>query len=208
MGTLLVGLVLGMRHATDPDHVLAISTIISRSPRLRRAVRVGVVWGVGHTLTVLAVGALMVLGGVIVPARAAQGMDLLVALMLIVLGIASLRARVAKPDAAPSLAEGVLVSPLRPFLVGIVHGLAGSAGVTLLALATIPDRAGALVYLVLFGVGTVVGMLLVTAGIALPLVYAGKVSLRLPTVVARASGLLSVVAGVAFAGESLGFLRL
>ncbi|MGH7437605.1 MAG: high-affinity nickel-transport family protein, partial [Polyangiaceae bacterium] len=83
IGTVLLGLVLGMRHATDPDHVLAIGAIISRNPRVGRAVGIGVVWGVGHTLTVLAVGVLILLCGVTVPPRAAGAMDLLVALMLV-----------------------------------------------------------------------------------------------------------------------------
>jgi len=207
MGTLLLGLILGMRHATDPDHVLAISTMISRNPRLGRALRTGVVWGVGHTLTVLVVGVLMVLYGVTVPPRAVAAMDLIVAIMLVCLGAVSLRARIASPNDTPTIAEGIVISPVRPFVVGIIHGLAGSAGLTLFALTTIPSRAGALAYLGLFGVGTVLGMILVTAGIAFPLKYAGKVSIRLPGLVSRAAGLLSVIAGIAFAVLGLGLAR-
>jgi hypothetical protein len=147
--TLMLGLLLGMRHATDPDHVLAIGTLVSRDPRLGRAVRMGVIWGVGHTLTVMVVGVLMLLCGIEVPPRAASAMDLLVACMLMGLGAASLRARFIAPGARQAVAEGVLVSPLRPLVVG----LAGSAGVTLLALASISDRFAALLYLSLFGVG-------------------------------------------------------
>ena len=202
-GTLLLGLILGMRHATDPDHVLAISTMVSRDPRLGRAVRMGLFWGVGHTMTVLGVGVLMLLCGVTVPPRAVRAMDLAVALMLIGLGVASLRARIAAPDATPSLAEGILVSPVRPLLVGIVHGLAGSASVTLLALTTIPDKAGALFYLGLFGVGTVAGMLVITGGFALSLTFSGNVSRSLPRLVTRLSGALSVTAGIVFAAQSL-----
>jgi high-affinity nickel-transport protein len=204
VGTLALGLVLGMRHATDPDHVLAISTIVSRDPGIGRAVRIGVVWGFGHTLTVLGVGGLMLICGVTVPRRAAVTMDLIVALMLVGLGAASLRGRVVTPHGPPSPAEAALVSPIRPLLVGIVHGLAGSAGVTLLALATVANRGEAVVYLGLFGFGTVVGMMLVTIGIALPLACAKRLSAHLPAFVVRASGVLSVGAGIFLAAQSLG----
>ncbi|WP_394832227.1 high-affinity nickel-transport family protein [Pendulispora rubella] len=200
-GTLLLGLVLGMRHATDPDHVLAIGTILSRDPRLPRALHMGLFWGLGHTLTVFAVGALMLIGRVTVPPNAVLAMDLAVAAMLIVLGVVSLKSRA--PAAMPSRAQDLLLSPARPFVVGIVHGLAGSAAITLLALSTIGDRGFAFAYLALFGLGTVAGMMLITVLIAFPLKFAGKVSERVPRLIARGSGVLSVMAGLAFAAQSL-----
>jgi len=202
-GTLLLGLVLGMRHATDPDHVLAISTIISRDPRVLRAVRTGMFWGLGHTLTVVVVGTLMLLCHVTVPPRAVLIMDLLVAVMLIALGAVGLRARAVHP-AVHSRAANLLASPIRAFAVGIVHGLAGSAAITLLALATIGSRTQAMGYLALFGVGTVAGMMLITIAIAIPLTYAAeKVSNRMPLLIARVSGALSIAAGLAFATRSI-----
>lgn len=203
MTILLLGLILGMRHAMDPDHVLAIGTIVSRDPRLGRAVGTGAFWGLGHTLTVLVVGTLMLLGGVTVPARAVLFMELAVALMLVVLGVMSFRPLPATSPASPPIAEGFLVSRLRPLIVGMIHGLAGSAALTLLALTTIPGRAGALAYLGLFGVGTVAGMMLITLAIALPLSLAGRRSSRAPRWIARASGALSVLAGLAFAVQTL-----
>src|SRR5690349_12750051 len=89
--TLLLGFALGLRHATDPDHVVAMSTIVTRDPRLRRAIGTGASWGIGHTVTVLVVGLLMLVGGVRVPEKAVALMDLTVAAMLIGLGLAALR---------------------------------------------------------------------------------------------------------------------
>ncbi|WXB12561.1 high-affinity nickel-transport family protein [Pendulispora albinea] len=196
-----------MRHATDPDHVLAISTIVSRDPRVRRAVRTGMFWGLGHTLTVIGVGAAMLMGRLTVPPGAVLAMDLLVALMLVVLGAVGLRARpvthAAEHAKLPAGAR-LLASPLRAFAVGIVHGLAGSAAVTLLALTTIGDRGRALAYLALFGVGTVAGMMLITLAIAVPLTFAAeRMSQRMPLWIARASGALSIAAGLTFAVRSL-----
>lgn len=196
--TLVLGLVLGLRHATDPDHVVAMGTIVTRDPQLRRAIVTGAWWGVGHTVTVLCVGLLMLIGGVRVPDRATTAMELLVAAMLVVLGAVALRtSRVDPPAVAPArLGERLLVSPLRPLLIGLVHGLAGSAALTLVALATIHDTRGALLYLVLFGVGTVVGMLAITTLLAVSLRWVGARSARLPFWIARVSGTLSVAAGL------------
>lgn len=202
--TLLLGLALGLRHATDPDHVVAMGTIVTRDPHLRRAIGTGIFWGVGHSLTVVLVGALMLLGGVHVPESIASLMDLAVAAMLLLLGVIALRTRstdvgIGGRERSPGLSERILVSPLRPFLVGIVHGLAGSAAMTLLALATIPYERGALVYLVLFGAGTILGMVGITVVLAYSLRWLGARSTSVPIWLARASGSLSVIAGVLLA---------
>jgi hypothetical protein len=201
--TLLLGLLLGLRHATDPDHVVAMGTIVTRDPHLRRAVGTGVFWGIGHTVTVLVVGLLMLVGGIRVPERVVSLMDLAVAAMLVALGIVALRTRQVVSTDAPRLGERILMSPVRPLLVGIVHGLAGSAAMTLVALATIPDERGALLYLGLFGAGTVLGMLAITTILALSLRWVGGRSLSIPVWIARVSGALSVVAGVLVASRAL-----
>jgi ABC-type nickel/cobalt efflux system permease component RcnA len=87
LGIALLGLLLGMRHATDPDHVIAVTAILSRERRLAAATRIGVVWGVGHTLTVLAVGAAMITFKLAVPARLGLAMEFAVAVVLILLGL-------------------------------------------------------------------------------------------------------------------------
>jgi hypothetical protein len=201
--TLLLGLLLGLRHATDPDHVVAMGTIVTRDPHLRRAVGTGVFWGIGHTVTVLVVGLFMLVGGIRVPERVVSLMDLAVAAMLVALGIVALRTRQVVSTDAPRLGERILMSPVRPLLVGIVHGLAGSAAMTLVALATIQDERGALLYLGLFGAGTVLGMVAITTILALSLRWVGARSLSIPVWIARVSGALSVVAGILVASRAL-----
>lgn len=173
-------------------------TIVTREPHLRRAIATGVWWGVGHTVTVLAIGLLMLMGGVRVPERATSAMELLVAAMLVVLGVVALRTSRAAPapDVAPRLGERFLISPLRPLLIGLAHGLAGSAALTLVALATIQDTRGAMLYLALFGVGTVLGMVVITTILGVSLRWIGSRSVRLPVWIARVSGSLSVAAGL------------
>src|SRR5580658_2046150 len=85
-----LGFVLGMRHATDPDHVIAVSTIVSRQRSIRHAAVIGCLWGLGHTITILAVGSAIILFGLVIPARVGLTMELSVGLMLILLGLLNL----------------------------------------------------------------------------------------------------------------------
>ena len=91
LGIALLGLLLGTRHATDPDHVVAVTTILSRERRLLTAMRIGAIWGLGHTVTVLAVGVGIIIFKLAIPARIGLGMEFAVALMLILLGVSSVR---------------------------------------------------------------------------------------------------------------------
>ena len=186
-----LGFFLGMRHATDADHVVAVTTIVSRERDLRMATLTGFLWGVGHSLTVVAVGAAIVLFNLTIANRVSLGMELSVAAMLVMLGLLNITAFLnfrpsglaaaggevgagarpraqswglrahtsARPcargaSASPrSHAGGVARSPLRPVaavsyarpvVVGMVHGLAGSAAVTLLVVAVVRDPNGRL----------------------------------------------------------------
>jgi len=206
---LLLGFFLGMRHATDPDHVIAVMTIVARQRRVGAAALIGVLWGIGHTLTMVAVGGAIIVFGVVIPPRLGLTMELSVALMLILLGLLNVAGimrwitAIATPvhvhphrhgdyahshghtPAAHGHAEddtpiarldrrlgGLgLYQMLRPLVVGVVHGLAGSAAVALLVLATIPDPWWGIAYLVVFGAGTIAGMMLITAATALPFTY-------------------------------------
>src|SRR5258705_11600321 len=159
---LALGFLLGMRHATDPDHVVAVTTIVSQQRSLARAARTGVLWGIGHTATILLVGGAIIvlkvqLSGI--PPRLGLSLELAVAIMLVVLGLLTLAGGERR----------VADSTARPITVGFVHGLAGSAAVaTLPQVALIPDPLWAVGYLAVFGVGTIAGMLLVTVSIAAP----------------------------------------
>lgn len=236
-----VGFFLGMRHATDPDHVIAVTTIVSRQEKIGRAALTGIFWGVGHTLTIVAVGAAIILFGLVIPARVGLSMELSVGLMLVILGVVNVAAflRTARsiagdqpaatthshahshgdyihthphqhaPETHPHESDTTPLArmdqlfgrisfyrQLRPVLVGIVHGLAGSAAVALLVLATIRDPRWAVAYLLVFGVGTVAGMMLITMSIASAFRFFGRRYSNFSARLALASGILSLAFGL------------
>jgi len=241
-----------MRHATDPDHVIAVSTIVSRERSVLRAGLIGVLWGCGHTLTIAIVGSAIILFGVVIPPRAGLTMEFSVGLMLILLGVLNLtgamkwlsekfspshprvtgthahihehdhhlhfhwhshsetRDHHAESLGTPAWLRGPfgslgLFHALRPLLVGIVHGLAGSAAVALLVLTTIREPKWAFLYLLIFGIGTIAGMMLITAALALPFSFAGNRFGWLNRSLVLGSGLLSLCFGI-FVCYDVGFV--
>lgn len=247
------GFFLGMRHATDADHVIAVSTIVSRERKMSSAALLGMFWGVGHSLTIFFVGGTIILFGIVIPPRLGLAMEFSVALMLIILGSMNLtgilrwiRGNVtadhqhehgihdhphrhgdyvhshphrhapeihgheesATPQAWLDRVFGKmgLYQILRPIVVGIVHGLAGSAAVALLVLTTIHEPLTALAYLLVFGLGTIAGMMLITAAIALPFAYSAGRFASANRHLALASGLLSLFFGL-FLAYRIGFVE-
>jgi high-affinity nickel-transport protein len=198
LAILALGFVLGMRHATDSDHVLAVSTIVSRARTPLAALWVGALWGLGHSATILTVGGAIVLFGWVIPPRLGLSMEMSVAVMLVVLGVINLSGAISSIRRTAHGHEHPAEPPesaaprgkLRPLLVGVVHGLAGSAAVALLVLATIKTATTALLYLAIFALGTVAGMMLLTLLMSLPI---SALSRRFP----KAEVSLSRVAGVA-----------
>jgi ABC-type nickel/cobalt efflux system permease component RcnA len=220
VGIVLLGLFLGMRHSTDPDHVVAVSTIASRERSVGQGALIGMLWGMGHTLTIFLVGSGIILFGLVIPPRVGLSMEFSVALMLILLGVLNLTGALrwlterfapanrnmtretANAGAVRNTAQNSLdrlmsrygsYQVFRPFIIGLVHGLAGSAAVALLVLSTIRSPLWAIAYLLVFGLGTIIGMMLMTSAIAAPLAYSGR---RF----ARAGGYLSTVSGLVSAG--------
>ena len=244
---LFLGFFLGMRHATDADHVVAIATIVSRERSMAGSALIGAAWGVGHTITVMAVGTAIIVFGVVIPPRLGMSMEFAVGVMLVVLGVLTLTGmgRVARaaygharlpggqerdlhdhlhthgdylhrhqhghgPGAHGHAEEHTplgrldrsglgrisFYSWLRPFVVGLVHGLAGSAAVALMILSIIREPVAALGYLLLFGLGTIVGMMLITLILSAPFAFTAvnlpKFNWRLRV----ASGLVSCSFGV------------
>jgi high-affinity nickel-transport protein len=196
---LALGFLLGMRHATDPDHVVAVTTIVSQQRSLARAARTGVLWGLGHTATILLVGGAIIvlkvrLSGI--PPRLGLSLEFAVAVMLVVLGLLTLAAGERR----------VVDSTARPITVGFVHGLAGSAAVaTLPQVALIPDPLWAVGYLGVFGAGTIAGMLLITASIAAPSLLAMRRFAGMNRTLRIMSGVVSIVFGL-FLAHRIGFV--
>jgi high-affinity nickel-transport protein len=244
---LALGFFLGMRHATDADHVVAVTTIVTRQREIVAAAITGLLWGLGHTLTLVAVGAAIILFNLAIPNWIGVGMELSVGVMLIVLGLFNVAAffnlrpgvwRGAgpgaselihshahshgdyvhthphghSPDAHPHrpdqtplaaidrrLGRSPLYGYARPIIVGIVHGLAGSAAVTLIVLAAVREPGWAVGYLLVFGVGTIAGMMLITVSIASAFRFAGVGSAMATRRLGLVSGVASILFGLAFA---------
>ncbi|HEX8708865.1 MAG TPA: hypothetical protein VF723_11525 [Pyrinomonadaceae bacterium] len=191
-----LGFVFGLKHATEVDHVVAVSAIVSEQRNLLRSALIGALWGAGHTAALIVVGILVLGLRITIPARVAPWLEFGVALMIIGLGasalIRALRRRAAmhihrhshdnlthvhlhfheREDAAASAAptheHAVSRLGFKPFLVGAMHGLAGSSALTLLILAQLDSTVLGLVYLGVFGIGSICGMLLMSGLIGLP----------------------------------------
>ncbi len=227
LSVLLVGLLLGVQHATEADHLAAVATLATRSGTLGQALRQGIAWGVGHTLTLLAfAGAMLVLGQAISPAWE-QGLESAVGAMLVLLGVDVLwrlkRERIhfhvhehLRADAAPlrpfhahghrgegshsASAHGRAQAPRWPWralLVGVMHGLAGSAALVLLSLKAAPTAALGLGYIALFGLGSIAGMALLSTVVALPLRATARNLGKLHLGMQVAVGLASIGLGLA-----------
>jgi hypothetical protein len=193
--TFVTSLMLGMRHATDPDHVVAMTTIVSRERSVSKAAGIGALWGIGHTITLLLVGGAIIAFKIAFNARLGLSLELAVAVMLIVLGLLNL---------FDVRAGARVISASRPFFVGIVHGLAGSAGAALLIVPLIDDPRWAALYLLTFGLGTVVGMTLVTLTLAVPALLASAHVPSFQRSLRLASGAVSVVFGL-YLAQKIGF---
>ncbi|HZQ20679.1 MAG TPA: high-affinity nickel-transport family protein [Terriglobales bacterium] len=243
LSIIALGFFLGMRHATDPDHVIAVTTIVTRERQILKSAWIGAFWGIGHTFTIFMVGAAIILFNVVIPPRLGLSMELAVGFMLILLGVINIAAffrnvpvtlaESAYTDAhAPDSSELVhshahrhgdyvhshphshgeiehthsktpvawldrvfssytAYRPLRPLVIGLVHGLAGSAAVALLVLASIRDPRWAVAYLLVFGVGTIAGMMVITMSIASTFHFA-RGRQKFLQQLAMASGVLSL----------------
>lgn len=218
----VLGFLMGLRHAFEGDHLAAVASLATRSRTLRSGVWQGAAWGLGHTLTLLLVGGTCLVLGRAVPERWAQGLELAVGLMLLALGLDVLRrarrARVhihvhqhgdgtAHVHAHRHEAEAVHDRdrhlhqhpdrlPLRALAVGLVHGMAGSAALFLLTLQTVPSLALGFAYIAVFGVGSVLGMALLSAAIMVPLRAGSRLVARLQSGLEAAVGVATVAMGL------------
>jgi ABC-type nickel/cobalt efflux system permease component RcnA len=222
LGGVLLGLVVGVRHAFEPDHLAAVSTLVTDARGAKRGALLGAVWGIGHTLAVVAVGLVLIAAGALVPASVERGFELAVAFMLIGLGVRAIvraardgqRGAVSQHSHGPAHGSGhrrhahpapegghvhVGRSTLawRPLAIGVIHGLAGSGGLTALVFAELPSDGARILYMVLFGAGSVAGMALASglAGMSLARVARAPETMRR---VGALAGALSIIVGVAW----------
>lgn len=216
----LLGIALGMRHAVEPDHLAAVSTLATEQRSPRAGFALGALWGLGHTFSLLVVGGTLALLGAQMPAALAAGFELLVAVMIVLLGLRALKRSLleGRQGQASTHSHGGLThthaAPLehlhwrswtfatRPLLVGVLHGLAGSGALTALVLAELATTRERLLYILLFGGGSIVGMAFLTGLAGVPLMRLARVP-RLAAGLLATSGILSVCIGLWWAVASL-----
>lgn len=218
------GFLLGLRHALDVDHLAAVSTILSQRKSLTGASMIGALWGLGHTASLLTVALVVIALGTQIPPRLEQVLELGVALMLIGLGLNLLRTVWrggavhlhshahhghvhyhphvhATEEAHATAAHHHPPVGRKPFFVGMVHGLAGSAGLMLAVLATIQQPALAVVYVVIFGIGSIGGMVAMSLLLSVPLAIAGERLRHSDRAVRTCAAMASVLVGLMLAWE-------
>ncbi|WP_018132284.1 HoxN/HupN/NixA family nickel/cobalt transporter [Effusibacillus pohliae] len=196
LSVLAVAFVLGIKHATEPDHVIAVSTVASRTKRLGSACLAGVFWGIGHTATLFSIGMILLLLKQEIPEKWAMSLEFLVGAMIVYLGVGSVFSYKKRKIHVHPHAHGEVVhnhfhshertethnhphqdvSYAKSLIIGLVHGLAGSAGMVLLTMSTVTSVWQAAVYILIFGAGTVLGMFLCTMMIGIPFVLSAKKS--------------------------------
>ncbi len=222
-GILLLGLLLGMKHAMEADHVAALATLATRSRSVGLTVRMGALWGLGHTLTLMACGGIVLFMDSVMPQRLAQGLEFAVGVMLVLLGADVLHrvvterihfhvhrhasdhvhlhahshaGELAPHNSSQHQHKHPQGFPLRALLVGMMHGMAGSAALILLTLETLHSTWLGLLYIALFGFGSMLGMALLSVVIAIPLRYSASVLGLLHNGFKALIGVASVALGV------------
>jgi len=166
-----LGLGLGARHALEPDHLAAVSGLAAEAPGPRRGMLVGALWGAGHTAALLACGLAVAVAAAEIPAAVARAFELLVAAMLIVLGGRAVYRAAREPGREP---RALALHRHRPLAVGAVHGLAGSGALTALVMAELPTMPARLLFMALFGVGSIAAMSVVSGLAGVPLARLGR----------------------------------
>ncbi|MCF7621263.1 MULTISPECIES: urease accessory protein UreH [Bacillaceae] len=188
---LAIGFVLGIKHALEPDHIIAVSTIASQSKKIWKSSLAGLFWGIGHTLTLLVFGVILILFKNEIPEAWTMSLEFLVGIMLVYLGITTIFSwkQTKRHDHTGR------ATYLKSMLVGIVHGLAGSAAMVLLTLSTIDAAWQGAIYIIIFGVGTCIGMLLFTTILSIPFVTSSS-SKKVNLLLIRLTGVISTLFGI------------
>ena len=225
--TLVLGFALGMKHALDADHVVAVSTIVSQYRNPLKATLVGIFWGIGHTTTLLLVGIAVIVFKLVIPDQLALSMEFLVGVVLFALGIQILWKYLPKKkhthvhdhgDEMHAHAhshlrkeseENVHHHPPRQhrsLLLGMIHGLAGSAALMLLVLSSIQSPVEGVIYILVFGVGSILGMMVISTLIGLPFALSSRRFESLNHTIRFLAGALSTGLGI-FLMIDIGFIK-
>ena len=179
-----LGFILGLKHTFDPDHIIAISAIVSQTKNIKKSLLQGVLWGIGHTITLLLVGSLILFFKIAIPQKLTLAFELLVGAVLIILGVNVLQKLVKdRMHLHKHIHDKIIHSHFhshkestahthvhKSFMVGMLHGLAGSAALMLIVLASIDSIPQGLFFIAAFGIGLTVGMLIVSGIIGLPFI--------------------------------------
>jgi len=212
LAALFFGFLLGIKHALDADHIVAVTAIVSRSGSLLRSAIVGLSWGLGHTITLFAAGLAVLVFRLTIPDKLSLGMEFAVGVMLVLLGVPLVWQLLKKKPhvhvhqhgesshihshSHEEIPEHEHKHIRRPLLMGMMHGLAGSGVLTLLVLNTMSSVGQGLIFLLVFGVGSILGMVLFSGAIGLPFRFISGRSRQLTVWLRGAAGSVSVVLGL------------
>lgn len=191
LSIMVLGFILGVKHAIEPDHLIAVSTIASQCKKLWKSSLAGVYWGIGHTTTLFLVGITIILMKGEIPEKWAMSLEFLVGIMLVYFGVMAFKSFKNIQAQTHSVKD---VSYTKTLFIGLVHGLAGSAAMVLLTMSTVSSIWEGAIYIFVFGIGTVVGMLFFTTVIGIPFVLSYK-RIAINKLLTQTAGAISTVFG-------------
>ncbi|URM33516.1 urease accessory protein UreH [Cytobacillus firmus] len=194
LSILLLGFTLGIKHSTEPDHIIAVSTIASQTKRLVRSSLSGVFWGLGHTLMLLLFGVTVIALNQHIPGPLALSLELAVGIMLIYLGFTGFKDNKQQRPNTKHYHK-------KSFIIGGIHGLAGSAALVLLTTAQAQTELQAFLFILIFGAGTIIGMLLFTTVLGLPFLITSHAQKKIHLNLIRISSVASVLYGIYYIFE-------
>src|SRR3989344_2473341 len=204
LGLLGLGFLLGIKHAFDADHVAAVSAMATDNNSIKKSSLLGMFWGFGHTISLLIAGLAVLLLKITIPEKLALSFEFIVGVMLVALGInvfATInKNRIHFHSHSHGKEEHVHFhshkSLHRPLIIGLVHGLAGSAAISVLVLATINSLLLGLVYILVFGIGSIMGMMAISSIISLPFALVPKNLETTQKILKISAGLASAITGL------------
>ncbi len=207
---LLFGLLLGLKHSLEPDHLVAVTGIISQQKHPLQFLRVGLIWGIGHTVMLLSVGTVVLVLKISISESLSAVLESVVGCMIIFLSIQSLRGRWlhhhhSHTHENVSIGSTPTLIYFRSLCVGMVHGLAGTGALTVLVLSTVKSVPLGFIYMIVFGIGSIISMSLAGLLIGLPFAVAHKRAHRLEHLLVTVSAVLGILFGTYYLYESLRF---